>query len=42
MISLAVGKGVKRKEWKDYSFKPFITFNNKLTHTTDFETLVEG
>lgn len=45
MISWAAGKGVKGKEWKDYwdldtgiSYIPF----NKLSNSTDFESLEEG
>lgn len=44
-ISWAAGKGVKSKEWKDYfdqtlgvTYIPF----NKLTHSTDFESIEEG
>ncbi|XP_037025420.1 SR-related and CTD-associated factor 4 isoform X2 [Bradysia coprophila] len=45
MISWAAGKGVKGKEWKDYwdldtgiSYIPY----NKLSNSTDFESLEEG
>ncbi|CRK97577.1 CLUMA_CG010963, isoform A [Clunio marinus] len=44
-ISWAAGKGVKSKEWKDYFDQTLgVTYipNNKLTHSTDFESIEEG